>query len=145
VYLSYFGIGRPAHYGIDAEPLPSYGAPEGLHELRPLRGGIYCISATMLQQVYSRFRGPWNRRYEDAYQRLARALAEPGAAPDLATRRTYEQLRFVRLCAFLRLREPDAEVHYAILVYRLTDEDVRQALDGPPPPGMLDDPAVRGA
>jgi hypothetical protein len=145
VYLSYFGVGRPAHYGIDAERLPSYRDPERTPELRPLRGGVYCISATMLQLVYSRFRGPWNRRYEDAYQRLVRALAEPGAAPDLATRRTYEQLRFARLCAFLRAREPDAQVHYAILVYRLSDEDVRRALEGPPPPGTLDEPAVRGA
>jgi len=33
----------------------------------------------------------------------------------------------------LHRRTPDAEVGYSILIFRLTDADVKAALDGPPP------------
>ena len=45
----------------------------------------------------------------------------------------FNQLRFARLCAWLRPRQPDDEVGHSILIYRLTDGDLRQALTGPPP------------
>ena len=47
--------------------------------------------------------------------------------------RHYEDLRFGRLCSFLRTREPDDEVGHSILIYRLTDADVAGALEGKPP------------
>jgi len=49
--------------------------------------------------------------------------------------RDFESLRFGRLCAWLRERgvEPDDQVAYSILIYRLSDRDLQQALDGPPP------------
>ena len=37
-----------------------------------------------------------------------------------------------RLCAFLRRREPDDNIGYSILIYRMTTEDLREALSGPP-------------
>ena len=60
-YLSYFGIGSPAYYGIPrrrfCRAIPGArrsGFPE------PLKAGTYCISATMLQNLYMTvFRGPW--------------------------------------------------------------------------------------
>ena len=42
-----------------------------------------------------------------------------------------DQLRTGRLLAFLRERRPDAMVGYSILIYRLTDADVAQALNAP--------------
>jgi hypothetical protein len=45
-----------------------------------------------------------------------------------------DQLRTGRLVAFLRRRQPDAMVGYSILIYRLTDGDVAEALTGPVPP-----------
>ena len=45
----------------------------------------------------------------------------------------FDTLRMARLCAFLRQREPDDEVHDSILIYRLTNEDARKAVYGPPP------------
>ena len=48
-----------------------------------------------------------------------------------------------RLCAYLRQREPDDEVGYSILIYHLSDAQVREALEGPPaelrpgPPELL--------
>ena len=33
--------------------------------------------------------------------------------------------------AYLRQREPDDQVGYSILIYRLSDQDIQHALDGP--------------
>ena len=64
-YLAYFGTAKPAYYGIDATTLPeeSPGAP-----LSSLGPGLYCVSATILQHVYERDRGPWAAVYEKAYR-----------------------------------------------------------------------------
>jgi len=43
-----------------------------------------------------------------------------------------EQLRFARLMAYLRHREPDDQVGWSILIHRLSDAEVQAALDGPP-------------
>jgi hypothetical protein len=51
----------------------------------------------------------------------------------------FEEYRLGRLTAFLRAREPDDELHYSILVYRLSAADVAQALEGPPPAFGPDD------
>jgi len=42
------------------------------------------------------------------------------------------QLRFARLCAFLRWRQPDADIGGSILICRLSDADVEQATTGKP-------------
>jgi hypothetical protein len=42
-------------------------------------------------------------------------------------------LRFARLTAYLRQREPDDHVGHSILIYRLTEEDLTEALEGDPP------------
>jgi hypothetical protein len=115
-----------------------------------LAGGTYLISATLLQPARSRFEGgvgPWNQSYESGYQGLRRAVAPlltgdettraaalKSRSPDDWTRlmTVYEHLRFARLTAFLRQREPGDNVNYSILVYRLSDADIVHALDGPP-------------
>ena len=116
-----------------------------------LAAGTYFISATMLQPLEYDPPGPWgpwNARYEGRYQDLRR-LAAPfmGDDPDariaalgqgsvdgwMKTLNEFDQFRFARLTAFLRRREPDDTVNYSILVYRLTEDDLARALDGPPP------------
>jgi hypothetical protein len=157
VYLAYFGMARPEYYGIEAQILPGFRPRWYPHIPQPLTGGLYCVSATMVQPVYMAFPGRWNAAYETAYQQLRGEIEEASrggadmatfqrAAPhmkpdDLQTAfRQYEDLRFGRLASFLRLREPDAEVGYSILIYRLTDDDVRRALAGPPPEPLLPKP-----
>ena len=44
----------------------------------------------------------------------------------------YDTLRLCRLCTFLLQRQPDDNVGYSILIYRLTAEDVKKAIWGPP-------------
>jgi hypothetical protein len=153
VYLSYFGTGSPPYYGIDAHLL--YGYPDWWRkEVFPYEPGTYCISASMLQSVFSRARGEWNQAYEEQYQQdkqaetemAERLRADPGLLermrddPDKAdevidwneTLKRYDELRLARLCAYLRRREPDDSVGYSILIYYLDEQDLDAALNRSP-------------
>ena len=148
VFLSYFGAGEPRYYGIRGERLlfidgfklpPTWSDP---------RGGLYCISATALQEVYSPARGPWTPDHEKEYQELRRLepqfrqfFLEPAAKEHLLTFapldrwqkawQRYDILRHARLCAYLRARGPDAMIGYSILIFRLTDADLEATLRSP--------------
>ena len=132
VFLAYSGMGSPKFYEIPATVLLSL--IEGSSEVgdRPpvLTGGVYCISSYILQSVPLPAIGRWSIPYEIEYQsslreleRLKQASEEPPQQLVLLFRR----LRLARLCAYLRQREPDDQVGHTILIYRLSDEDVRQA------------------
>ncbi len=152
VYLSYFGTASPSFYGIQAWRLdsdhPTDSAPQTLD--RPLTPGYYCISASMLEGVYTAYWGPWCRPYEEAYIKLAQFFSnyiqarqhadtlaafiqQVGGKENLGRLLfQHDRLRFARLCALLRQREPDAMVGYSILIYQVSPEELKQALFGPP-------------
>ena len=146
VYLSYFGNGSAAYYRVQARRLFGFPNRERTHVLAPMRGGVYCVSATMVQTVLTRAGGPWTKWHEANYQnlrsRFQQLLALSEASPDWPGVPAGEDLdedvelldalQVGRLCSHLRLREPDDHVGYSILIYRLTDEDIRRALLGPP-------------
>jgi hypothetical protein len=140
VYLAYFGTADPRWYEIEAIPLAKSfrgRAPS------PLKPGTYCISATNLQQVYTVNQGNWNQSDEAAYQTALRQLQgydqlDPKSRNEIST--IFERRRFGRLCAYLRHREPTANVGYSILIFRLTEDDLREALRGPPAELMADIP-----
>ncbi len=130
----------------DTEVVTLLKKPERLR----LDAGTYLISATMLQPVNFALSGPWgpwNQRYEAIYQEL-KGQVEPLMSPDLGIRRAaaigrglagwpsllgrFEAFRFARLTAYLRQRQPDDEINYSILVYRLSEAELASALDGPP-------------
>jgi hypothetical protein len=157
-YFSYFGVSHPSYYGIQATLLPCYpGRPVGIPE--PLQPGTYCLSATMLQNLYlQQFRGPWTSHFEAGYQELVSKVREfDKANPDERrqliggngeefwnqTFYLYQQARLARLTSFLRQREPDAEINYSILIYRLGAEDLNRALEGPPVELKETEPAVK--
>jgi hypothetical protein len=144
VFLSYFGTGDPTYEGIKATilpTLPEVGPHRPWHALAP---GTYAISATMLQHVYSKVRGPWTMELEREYQQLRslepellayehdlvrrKALLQDAPAENwkIAWKR-YEQLRFARLCHYLRVRRPDAVIGHAIFVHRLNATELRGA------------------
>jgi 4-amino-4-deoxy-L-arabinose transferase-like glycosyltransferase len=129
VFLGYFGTASPAYYGIEAEPLPLLGSIEKPLELRP---GTYCISATCLQAVYGFAPGRWNRQYEARYQELNSVLDRQGEQVDVELRRQWDFLKARRLTTHLRHRDPDDNVGYSILIYRLTADELDVALNGPP-------------
>ena len=157
VYLAYFGSGDPAYHGIQATLFPVL-ADSDLSLPVPIGGGLYCISATRLQGLYGFAPGPWSVAYEQTYQNLRQALAKfsrsdsspqtPGqrqSPPDPSAPRSlmfqvFNELRLARLCTVLRRREPDAQIGYSILIYRLSDAQVREALDGPPVELVPDSP-----
>ncbi len=147
VYLSYFGSGDPLYYGITAERLPfinGFGLPDPYEPLGP---GLYCIGATMLDQVYVESSGPWTIALERDYQQL-RTMAPLlfTHATDEAGRKKLDQelprpvreharhrflaLRFARLCFYLRVCRPEAIVGHSIFIYRLTDEELHAAVNG---------------
>lgn len=147
VFLSYFGTGDPVHEGIRATALPALpevGAARRWHRLEP---GVYAVSATMLQQVYSRHRGPWTAGFEAEFQGLRELESDFLAFQDDAARReelltkaprekwragwtNYESLRFARLCHYLRLKRPAAMIGYSILVYRLDAAEIAATTGG---------------
>jgi hypothetical protein len=118
-----------------------------------VRSGTYLMSATVLQQMEYNLDapwGPWNRRFEDRYQQLA-AEVRPLLGDDRQARAAaltrgtvdewwrllkdvgeFDALRFSRLTAYLRHRAPDGNLHGSILVFRLTEDELHAALDGPP-------------
>jgi hypothetical protein len=147
IYLSYFGAGSPTHEGIDARQLYNYLDWREARDIYALEPAVYCISATMLQSLYTPAIGPWTPTYEGLYQQLRQQLGIKGSnayvsgvalpsaavsAPPTQTLVAYDVLRFARLCAFLRHRQPDDEIGHAILVFRLTATDLRRALDDHP-------------
>ena len=146
-FLAYFGTGDPAHEGIRATRLPSLPEVGPERPWHPLSAGVYCLSATMLQHVYSSLRGNWSLDREAEYQTLrpleALLLAyqhDPirraellHDAPEVKWKtawKRYEVLRFARLSHFLRVKPAIANIGYSILVFRLSDDDVAAATGG---------------
>jgi hypothetical protein len=147
VFLSYFGTGNPRYYGIHASQVEFL---NNFHEDSPyveLGPGLYCIGATMLEQVYSSVRGPWTMDLEREYQFLrtyepmfklyaedpaGRARLERELPNDkwIASRDRFQHLRFARLCYYLRVRKPDAVIGYSMFVYRLSAGEVSSATAG---------------
>ena len=44
----------------------------------------------------------------------------------------FERVRLARLCAYLRQLPPLAQIGYSIFVFNLSDNELDQALNGPP-------------
>ena len=150
VYLAYFGTGKPHSYVKDAILLPQDHERATADNLprrtiaRQLRPGTYCISATQLQGVYDRPHGPWTVESERRYREDGQLL-EMLNTPELADKMNlqqgsrewrallyeYDLLRFKRLCRHLLKIEPDAFVGYSILIYRINEVDLAEALYGP--------------
>lgn len=132
VYLSYFGSGEPAYYGINATRLPFINGFKFVQAWYEPGPGIYCVSATMLSQVYGPAPGPWTHELEHEYQTLrqqAPALRETWRQHE-STWLRYDALRFARLCHYLRARSPDAVIGWSIFIYRLTQPEIETALSG---------------
>lgn len=154
LFISYFGNAPPEFYGVRGQHLPfrtmamrdciRIGAGR-------LTAGIYCVSATNLQQVYAPTLGRfWSEELEQDYRQLEPLMREFEDVPledkkMLLERvqakgdgfeglfRRFQVLRFGKLCEYLRDREPDARAGYSIHIYRLTEADLREALDAPFP------------
>ena len=146
VYFSYFGNGLIDHYGIRAFLLPQ-DSERRTAITAVLKPGTYIICATMLQGIGSGpIRGPWRSEYERSYQGIGRELPSIPIDTAYGTQavQIYELLRFSRLCAYLRAREPDAWITPNVLVYELDGKSLTEALSGPPR-GLVDKASIIGA
>jgi hypothetical protein len=149
VHLSYFGSGEPNYYGIAAIRLPFINGFKFARTWYEPHPGLYCLSATMLQQVYSGFGGNWTPALEHEYQQLRVLepafrdfITKPDSRPALLGLTSekqwreswarFDNLRFARLCAHLRLREPDTTIGYSILIYRVDEAELAAALGAKP-------------
>ncbi len=150
VYLAYFGTGSPEYYRIEATNLPGYFDFGRERSFGQLAGGVYCISATILQSMYTSAFGPWTDAYEAQYQELLVVSSEFEATADDPAERNrllrqrgpafwnqtldlFERFRLARVCAHLRRREPDDHVGYSILIYRVSHSDAAAFVSGPAP------------
>lgn len=149
VYAGLFGAAPPPYHGIDAVWLYSFfSVADPRRPPPPLAGGIYCVSATLLQTMHMELAGPWSSAMEKAFQehrarvdrfrRLSadgagreRLLAEQSPEEWMRIFRTYDRLRSGRLYRFLQTRRPDTRAGYSIHLYRLSDSDVARALNSP--------------
>lgn len=146
VYLAYFGSGRPAYHGIAATALPFMDGSGIMHPYYETEGGLYCVSATMLQNVYSPVPGPYRAGLEQEYQSLrmlaplfraywrdpearAWALAQLDEAVLLRHWQRYDWLRFSRLATYLRHRPPEAVVGHTIFIHRLEEAELDRVLN----------------
>ena len=140
VYFAYFGYADLRRFRLDRMTrLPSFIDERGDVAPTPLHPGTYVVSATLLHTLYGAAPGPWTSSYELAYRKLRpdMLLLEADAAngrlptPDEAARyRWYDGLRFARLAAYLRTREPDERVTYSTLVYEVTAAELQRAGTG---------------
>lgn len=151
VYLSYFGTASPKYYNINARMVVFQNFPwyPDIIENKATRlvPGVYCISATALQQVYEI--GKWQSDKEQRYRRLREVNREYQASLATSEKWTafkykyggydqisrliirFRELQFGRLCHFLKQGQPDHHVGYSILIYYVTPRELWQALEKP--------------
>jgi hypothetical protein len=140
VYIGYFGRDDPARLGIQAHPLPNI-TNRRMSAADPLAytAGTYCLSATQL--IFPGYgRPPWDAESEREYVGLlayVRRLeeTEPPNRFDEASMgkwipllRTVATLQLHRLRSHLMERKPDAMAGYSILIYQLSEAELRSAV-----------------
>ena len=149
VYLSYFGTARP-RYLRDRGHFPGR-----VHRSPPAAATRPADRRRLLRQRHGAGRRQPAVLPAGVRAELPGGVQEPGELrqggrrssrpwrPSCSERATRywqdlfvqdDRLRTGRLIAYLRRRQPDAMVGYSILIYRLTDAELNEALNGPVPP-----------
>ncbi len=140
VYLSYFGVDRIGRYGLGERRMPCYPQGSGCEPFE-YKGGTYLISATMLSTIYipelmmAETGVNVNSINEGIFADLCAQMEDArrrGEAISEKTWKLYSILAFLKMTIFLRDRPPDASVGYSILAWKLTDEEVAEALKPDP-------------
>ena len=149
VYVSYFGIASIDHYAPGVKKLPSYYGQEGEVPFE-LKGGVYCISATMLPLLYlpellnpndpeslnidENLYRQLGAEMKDFFksmenqQKFSEFMSAKGNQYWVNRYRLYQLLRFAKLAKYLETRKPDDNIGYSILIFKLTDAEVANAL-----------------
>jgi len=130
LYLAYFGTALRA--GMESRRRHSHSILP-LKDYRPSNRVPTALALPFFSKSIP-FNLEMERRYESAY-RLA--LAQPAhrgmvANNSVTNGGSLQRLQFARLCAYLRKREPIANIGNSILVFQLNQRELDQALYGPP-------------
>jgi hypothetical protein len=131
LYLAYFGAGSPGYFGVQAARIGDAQFDSAAHtEPRQLGPGLYAVSATLLQGVYTPVPGPWTLAHEKLYRELAAATRSAADGPPVSagTEAAWNQIRFARLRHYLLSQTPLARPDPSILVYRLDARQLAEAL-----------------
>ncbi|HRG54600.1 MAG TPA: hypothetical protein PLG56_01050, partial [Lacunisphaera sp.] len=130
LYLAYFGSDSPWYEDLRAIRIgDGYFDREPINIPTQLRPGLYAVSASLLQGVYTMAPGAWTEALEQAYQqRLAKIVTPDRRKLGSDLWFEWDQLRFARLRHFLRTQKPAAQPDPSILVYRLSAADLTEAL-----------------
>ena len=95
----------------------------------------------MLHSLYNPFFGEWTANYESIYQANLPDIVKLGTndlklvGDPLAQRSRLlylDNLRFARLCAYLRHRNPDDKIAFTNYVFNLSNDELNIALQGTP-------------
>jgi hypothetical protein len=137
VFISYFGSGDVVYYGVRATRVGDVNFDVRERKAPAImKGGLWIIGASQFQQVYTEARGHWDLEKEGRYHKLLDhvvELAKSGGKLTTNEANTFEEFQFARLCHYLRGREPLVLLDYTFLIYKVTDDEVMQALYGPVP------------
>ena len=142
VFLTYFGADSPRSYGLDVTRFGDEMNDSGVRYFpAPVRGGWFVISATYFHCTFLPMRGTWAEPQETLYWKLVQRIGEMSARQATLTDEERAQLsrdamdveilQFARLCHWLRDREPERLIGASLMLFRLTDAEVREALYGP--------------
>lgn len=144
VFLTYFGADSPRNYGLDVTRFGDEMNDSGIRYFpAQVRGGWFVISATYFHCTFLPMRGTWAEPQETLYWQLVGRVGELSARTTPLTEEEQtrlsrdamdiEILQFARLCRYLRDREPRRLIGASLMLFQLTDEEVRAALYGPVP------------
>lgn len=150
VYVSYFGIASIDYYASGVKKLPCYYRQEGEVPFE-LKGGIYCISATMLpllylpellnpndpesliidENLYSQLETEMKEFFKsmENQRKFSDFMSVKGNEYWVKRYRLYQLLSFAKLAKYLETRKPDDKIGYSILIFKLTDAEVANALN----------------
>ena len=159
MYLAYFGSAT-LHSAV--KDFVILGIARRADETQILQPGLYCVSASILEGVFDRPRGPWCRSFEQSWERTRSYMTAHEQSPDetaaaalidavtadrdeLLLRsgsravtsharvvQAFNLLQAARLKAALRGRTPDVAIGGSILCFRLSQADIDTAVLGPP-------------
>jgi 4-amino-4-deoxy-L-arabinose transferase-like glycosyltransferase len=150
VFLTYFGADSPRYSGLEVTRFGDEMNDSGERFFpAQVRGGWFAISATYFHCTFLPMRGTWAEAQETLYWQLVQRVSALSARPVERTVEAQTQmsrdamdielLQFARLCHYLKNREPERLIGCSLMLFQLTDAEVKAALYGPV---TLDQPRV---
>lgn len=156
VTLSYFGRSSPGYLGMDLRYMLSRGVfKREAYNISTLQPGLFVMSATMLQGMYSPDLRPWTSQHESTYRfllsefkRLADLAPDQDAMLELIQREGstkwanlinhFVSYRAERIRIHLLSLEPEVVLNNTMFLYNISEEELnRMVLD--PAVGFPDD------